>query len=279
MSLSAPFQLTVIIPAHDEARWIRACLDAVVASGGPVRGQVVVVANGCTDHTAEIARGCAAGFAARGWRLDVLDLAEGSKPAALNAGDAIAEAPVRAYLDADVRVDEDVLGQLTDALRGPAPVYASGTLEVVEPSSQVSRLYARIDRQVPFIAKGVPGCGLFAVNAAGRARWGDWPQIISDDTLARLHFTGAERKSVPGRYRWPLVEGWPALVKVRRRQNVGVAEVKARFPQLAANDDAPRLSLGQKLAMALRDPVGFAVYGGVALATRFGRETGWSRGR
>ncbi len=43
----------------------------------------------------------------------------------------------------------------------------------------VSRAYARLWARVPFMARGVPGCGLFALNAAGRARWGDWPAIIS----------------------------------------------------------------------------------------------------
>lgn len=269
----------MVIPAFNEAPWIRACLDAVAASGGPARAQVIVVANGCTDDTAGIARGCAEGFAARGWELKVLELAQGSKIAALNAADAIVQADVRAYLDADVIVDEGVLGQLTEVLRDPRPAYASGTLQIVEPATAVSRAYRRIYTQVPFIARGVPGCGLFAVNAAGRARWGDWPQIISDDTFARLHFTGSERRVVPGRYHWPLVEGWRALVKVRRRQNVGVDEIARTYPELAANDDKPALDWRQKLSMAVRDPIGFAVYGGVALATRFGGETGWSRGR
>ena len=152
-------------------------------------------------------------------------------------------------------------------------------LEIVQPRSAVSRAYARVYRQVPFIARGVPGCGLFAVNAAGRARWADWPPIISDDTFARLHFSAAERHAVPGRYRWPLVEGWRALVRVRRRQNIGVTEIRRLYPALAANDEKPPLGAAGKLRLALNDPAGFAVYAGVALATRLGTDKGWSRGR
>lgn len=279
VSLNQNFILAVVIPAHNEERWIGACLDAIIGSKGPDHAQVIVVANGCTDRTGDVARGYAADFAARGWHLDVVELAEGSKIAALNAGDAIARAPVRAYLDADVVVDGDVLGQLAQFLQQDGAAYASGTLEIPDPDSALSRAYARIYRRVPFIRQGVPGCGLFAVNAAGRARWGDWPAIISDDTFARLQFAGAERHAVPGRYRWPLVEGWPALVRVRRRQNIGVDEIREKFPALVANDDSVTPGLGGKLGLALRDPFGFAVYAGVALATKFGGDAGWSRGR
>ncbi len=279
MPEEAQYQLAVVLPAHDEAEWIRPCLAAVLASRGPSRAQVIVVANGCRDDTAALARGFSEAFAARGWRLDVIELTQGSKIAALNAGDAIVRAPVRAYLDADVEVDEEVLGQLEEHLSGAAPAYASGRLEIMLPRSAVSRAYARIYRKVPFIAQGVPGCGLFAVNAGGRARWGDWPQIISDDTFARLQFTAAERHAVPGRYRWPLVEGWRALVRVRRRQNIGVTEIHRAYPALAANDEKPPVSLARKLRLALGDPSGFVVYAGVALATRLGGDSGWSRGR
>lgn len=277
--MSDAFDLAVVIPANNEETWIARCLRAVLASHGPDHAQVIVVANGCTDNTAEIARGLTRDFAARGWALVVLELMQGGKIAALNAGDGWVTAPVTVYLDADVGVGPDVLGQLAGALRRDAPAYGSGTLHIPTPQSAISRAYLRIYEQVPFITTGVPGCGLFAVNTAGRARWGKWPDIISDDTFARLQFTPQERHKVPGVYEWPIVEGWAALVRVRRRQNVGVTEVHARYPALARNDEKPALSPGAMAAMALRDPLGFATYAGVALATKLGGDTGWSRGR
>lgn len=273
------FDLAVIIPANNEEDWIARCLRAVLAARGPAHAQVIVVANGCVDATAEIARGFTRDFAARGWALVVLELAQGSKIAALNAGDGWVTAPVRVYLDADVVVGADVLDQLSDALDRPDPAYGSGTLNIPRPQSAASNAYLRIYKQVPFITQGVPGCGLFAVNAAGRKRWGDWPDVISDDTFARLNFSAAERHKVSGGYDWPIVEGWSALVRVRRRQNVGVDEIAREYPALAANDEKPGLGMRDKLMMALQDPVGFAVYGGVALATRFGKDMVWVRGR
>ena len=275
--------LSVIVPASNEESLIGGCLDAVLASdwGLDAPLECIVVANGCRDATAAVARHRTDAFAARGWALTVLDLPEGGKLPALDAGDTAARAGARAYLDADVTVSPPLLSQIARALDTGAARYASGAVRITATDTWVSRAYARIYRQVPFMTHGVPGCGLFAVNAAGRARWGSWPRIISDDTFARLSFTPEERIAVPAPYDWPIVEGWRNLVKVRRRQNRGVTEIEQTFPDLLKNDDKPAFPTTRKLAMALRDPIGFAVYSGVALAVKLAAapQQDWSRGR
>lgn len=277
-----PAPLTVIVPASNEAALIGACLDAVLASAWDRAEPVaaVVVANGCQDDTAAIARSRAEAFAARGWRLEVLDLAEGGKLRALNAGDAAAAEGARVYLDADVTVSPDLLRQIAQALDTDAPRYASGTVEIAA-QGWISRAYAAYWRQVPFMSHGVPGCGVFAVNAAGRSRWGAFPDIIADDTFVRLSFTSTERIGVPARFRWPIAEGFERLVRVRRRQDAGVDQIAVRYPHLLANDDKPPFPPAAKLAKALRAPLGFAVYSVVALTVKLtpGRAQGWSRGR
>lgn len=284
MPLSSTFpSLSVILPASNEAALIGACLDAVLASdwGDAAPLDCVVVANGCHDDTAVIARQRTEAFAARGWTLTVLDLAQGGKLNALNTGDATARAGSRVYLDADVTIAPTLLTQLRRALDTDAPRYASGDCIIAPAQSWTSRAYARIYRQVPFMRHGVPGCGVFAVNAAGRGRWGAFPDIISDDTFVRLSFRPEERIKVPARYDWPIVEGLKNLIRVRRRQDKGVLEIKARYPELLENDDKPAFPARRKLVMALRDPLGFAVYAGVALAVKIGGDgsTDWSRGR
>jgi len=273
--------LAVLIPAHDEAGWIVACLNAVFASQG-VAGVVIVAANGCRDDTVAHALGAAA--QARGWTLQVLDLPEAGKPGALMAAEAAApEGATLVYLDADVTLHPDLLAQIATALSDPAPRYATGS-PVVTARGWLSRAYARFWTRLPFVAQGAPGFGLFAVNAAGRARWGAWPGIISDDTFARLHFTPAERLRLPGRYDWPMIEGFAPLVRVRRRQNLGVDEVRALFPALIANEDADPPGTAWLLRRALRDPVAFGVYSAVKLAARAGwfakaGQPVWARGR
>ena len=282
--------LSIVIPASNEEAFIGDCLTSVLASDSvacPI--EIIVVANGCTDRTADVARSFESQAQARGWRMQVLDLPQGGKMRALNAGDAAAHWPWRAYLDADVTLSPALLAQLCRALDGPKARYASGRLRITA-QGWVSRAYAANYRRVPFMAQGVPGCGLFAVNAAGRARWGMFPDIISDDTYVRLRFRPKERMAVDAPYDWPIVEGMGALVRVRQRQDRGVRQVAALYPDLMANEDKARLGLGGMLLLAARNPLGFAVYAGVALAVRW-RDRGragaaagaampdWSRGR
>ena len=212
----------------------------------------------------------------------MIDLEQGGKLNALNIGDARAGGEMRVYLDADVTVSPALLAQIRDALDRPEPAYASGRPTIAPAKSWVSRAYGRIFARVPFMSDVVPGVGIFALNAAGRARWGAFPEIISDDTFVRLNFAPAERIGVPASYDWPVVEGFRNLVRVRRRQNVGVEEVARLYPALLRNDDKPRMSPRRLAGLALRDPVGFCVYAGVALAVRLPAKVAgdrWVRGR
>lgn len=273
--------LSVIIPAHNEAGLIGPCLDAVLASDWSRGGiEVIVVANGCADTTLAEAETRRAAAEARGWSMQVLDLTEGSKPGALNAGERAATGAVLAYLDADVSVAPALLGEIAQVLAGTDPAYASGQVIIPPPHNAFSRIYARFYRKVPFFHHGVPGCGFFAMSRTGRARWGDWPAIISDDTFARLNFAPTERIAVEAGYHWPIVEGFGALVKVRRRQDRGVAELGLAYPALLANDDARPKGREWIIGAALRDPLAFLAYIAVALSVRMGKGSDeWTRGR
>lgn len=271
---------SIILPAHDEGDYIDACLTSILDQdhSGPV--ELILVANGCSDDTAARARAHMPGFAARGWRLRVEELAQGGKIGALNHGDACASHGIRIYLDADIALSPRLLSGLVRILDVDMPRYAGGRLVVAPARSAVSRAYARFWQKLPFVAQGVTGAGLFAVNAAGRARWGAFPQIISDDTFARLQFNKSERFLVDEPYEWPLVEGFSTLVRVRRRQDQGVAEIARLFPALLAHQGHVRPGRAELLRLAAGDPVGFATYTAVALAVRSGRnQQQWARGR
>lgn len=272
--------ISVIVPAHNEAGYIDRCLRALLASEH-VTAQVVIAANGCSDDTVARARSHAPAFAAKGWALDVLDLPQPGKPGALNGADAVAKHGLRAYLDADVIVSPPLLAQIAKALDAPGARYASGTPQVMRAQSLITRAYARFWCKLPFVAQGVPGFGLYAANAEGRARWGAFPPIISDDTFVRLTFAPNERIRVPAPYEWPMVEGFSRLVRVRRRQDQGVAEVARLYPDLMANEDKARPGSGWMLTQLACDPFAFGVYAAVSLSVRAGwrGQSGWVRGR
>lgn len=273
--------LSVILPASNEEGWIGPCLTALFASdpvGMPC--EVLVVANGCRDGTVAQVRAQAAAAQAAGWALRVFELAQGGKLNALNHGDAEARGDIRVYLDADVVVSPPLMTQIVQALEVPGPAYASGTPEIAPARSALTRAYARFWMRLPFARSAAPGFGLFAVNAAGRARWGAFPDIISDDTFVRLQFAPEERIGCPATYTWPMVEGWRNLVRVRRRQDAGVAEIAARWPDLPRREGRERLGAGGLARLALADPVGFAVYAAVSLAVRLRPASrSWVRGR
>lgn len=273
--------VSIIIPANNEARYLGQCL-ATLLDSDPVPGhtmELIVVANGCTDDTAKVARRYEMPSRERGWTLKVLELREGSKIKALNAGDVAAIGRFRLYLDADVRVSRPLLAQIVTALSTDMPRYATGTPVISRPESRLTRAYARFWQNVPFNQSSAPGFGIYAVNATGRARWAKFPNVIADDTFVRLQFSPDEREQVAAHYTWPMVEGMMRLVRVRRRQDTGTAEIAARYPELLENEGKGRPDI---FALAKADPTGFAVYGLVALMVRLGKPfaaKNWSRGR
>ena len=114
------------------------------------------------------------------------------------------------------RVSAGLMGQLATVLTDDRPRYATGTARIPRAQSWVTRAYARFWQRLPFAQSVAPGYGLFAVNAAGRARWAEFPAIISDDTFVRLQFLPLERTQTPAPYDWPMIEGFAALTRVRR---------------------------------------------------------------
>ncbi len=273
--------LSVIIAAHNEEGYIADCLDAIVTQDEAAgRVEVIVAANACTDRTGAIVSEFGKQFSGRGWRLVLLNIKKPGKLNALNLADQETTGASRLYLDADVRCDPELLGQLRHALSRPYPVYATGTLKVALSKTWISRCYSRFWIRLPFVQAGAVGAGLFAVNDAGRKRWGKFPDIISDDTFVRLSFRPSERVEVPARYHWPMVEGVRNLVRVRRRQDAGVDEIRRLYPDLLQNDNKAELSGAHLFRLMCQAPLGFAIYSGIQVLVKLApRNESWVRGR
>lgn len=107
--------VSVLIPVHDAAPTLAAALSSVTAQTAS-DFEAVVVLNGCTDASAEIARE----HAARDRRFVVVERPEGDLVGGLNAGIAGLRAPVVARLDADdVMAPERLAVQLAALERHP----------------------------------------------------------------------------------------------------------------------------------------------------------------
>jgi glycosyltransferase involved in cell wall biosynthesis len=183
--------ISVVIPAHNEARVIGRLLERLVTSAEPGELDVVVVANGCTDNTVEIA-------SAFGPPVRVLNIPAASKPAALAAGDSAAKTFPRVYVDADVVLRAQDLRALGDAL-------LSHGLLAVGPEREFDmtgrpwpiRWYFDVWTRLPEVQRGLFGRGVIAFSGAGHARIANMPPVLADDLAVSLAFAPHERAVVP----------------------------------------------------------------------------------
>jgi glycosyltransferase involved in cell wall biosynthesis len=184
--------VSIVIAAHNEAAVIGRCLDGVLTTAAPGEFDITVVANGCTDATAQIA-------AANGG-VRVLDLPTPGKVAALNAGDEVAIGYPRIYLDADIVISATdvralcnalVVADEPDALRLLA---ATARREVdVSHSPLLVRAYYAINARLPAFRHALFGRGVIALSAEGRARFERFPDIVADDFFLDSLFTAGEK--------------------------------------------------------------------------------------
>lgn len=178
----------VVVPAHNEEAVIGRCLAALTRGVPPGALQVVVVCNGCTDATAEIAR--AAG-------VEVLQTPVAGKAGALNLGDAALSAFPRFYVDADIEVTGQALASVAEVLRGGDCLAAAPAMTVdVAATSRAVRAYHRVWTRLPYVAAGHVGSGVVGLSEAGRARFGEFPAAIADDYFLYSLFTPEERRTI-----------------------------------------------------------------------------------
>lgn len=220
---SHPPTVSVVIPAHDEARVIESCL-AFVRDLQPGEAEVVVVANGCTDDTARRARQVA------GTR--VVELAAGGKPGALNAGDDAATVFPRIYLDADIVLSASTVRRLRDALSGPEPLVAAPTVSfAVQGRPWAVRAFYRAYEQLPYVSEGLVGLGCYALSRAGRARFERFPDLTADDLYVQRSFGPAQRRTLAdATFEVATPRSLAALLAVRTRTVYGNTELAAAAP-------------------------------------------------
>lgn len=222
--------VSIIIPAHDEAVTLPACLQSVLKQDYPRAMRVIVVDNGSSDGTAEAARRWTEQFVAAGHELIVLELARGNKCAALNVGDFHATGDCRIYLDADTEISPNCVSRVTDALTNGGGVgLCSPQIRLAQARSWATRRYGRVWSRLPWVSNDVIGAGFYAVSSASRRRWGEFPDLLSEDTFAQAQFHREERLVLPdATFLVRLPEGFFGLIKVRTRWLTGNRQLARR---------------------------------------------------
>lgn len=104
--------LSVIVPAHNEVAYLGATLEALAAQNYPWF-EVIVVANGCSDGTPEVARG-------RCQRLIVLS--RKNLGVARNLGARMARGEILVFLDADTVLEPMTLSRIAEEFEDGAAV-------------------------------------------------------------------------------------------------------------------------------------------------------------
>jgi glycosyltransferase involved in cell wall biosynthesis len=175
--------VSIVIAAHNEETVLGSCLDALRRATSP-DDEIIVSANGCTDHTADVARDHGA---------IVVERSEPGKPGALNAGDDRATGFPRVYLDADIRVPTHSVVALERLLDEGA--LAAVPRRRVETSGRplAVRAYFAINGRLPAFRDGLFGRGMIAVSEAGRRRFERFPSLTADDLFLDAQFTSSEK--------------------------------------------------------------------------------------
>jgi CDP-glycerol glycerophosphotransferase len=153
--------ISVVVPVYEVERYIEACLRSI--AGQTVRDlEVVVIDDGSTDASAEIARG----FAQRDERFRVVSQANRGLGAARNAGLDLAEGELVTFVDSDDVLPPDAFAHLQSALQRSGSDFATG---------MVHRYDGEHSRPAPFLKKAF-------VRSRSRTHVTRFPWLISDRT-------------------------------------------------------------------------------------------------
>jgi glycosyltransferase involved in cell wall biosynthesis len=236
---------TVVIPAHDEESGLRRLLPLLLDDRPDGHIRIIVVCNGCTDGSADVARSF-------GGDVTVVELTTASKAAALSAGAALTTDFPVVFVDADVAIDAASVRSLAAALDEERTL-AVAPRRVLDRQGVTwsANWYYDIWERLPQVRAGLFGRGVVALSAAGAERVAALPRYISDDLAFSEAFRADERRVVEQSTVtvWP-ARTWAALKKRRVRVIQGNRELSAA----GGVSDESSTGVGDLMAIAGREP-------------------------
>lgn len=243
---------SIIIPAHNEASVIGRTLAQLSHAADDGVIEVIVVCNGCTDRTADVAR------TAPGVR--VIEIAEASKTAALNTGDRNAGAWPRIYLDADIVAGLDSLLAVIDELESSSRIVAARPTALYDTANAhfLVASYYRARTRIPSLHSALWGAGVYALNKVGHESiGGQFPNVIGDDLFVDSHIDPQQKAILETQ---PVIVRTPQrptdLIRVLRRNHQANTQY---FRREGTDESAERVSDSTKLK-TLRN-IGHSLHG------------------
>jgi Glycosyl transferase family 2 len=254
-------QLSVVIPAHNEETAIARLLRSLLECATPGEFDIVVVCNGCTDRTSEIARFF-------GPDVRVVEMELPSKQLALARGDAEARCFPRFYVDADVELSTSAVRAISAVLlRGE--VLAAGPERVIDlgSASLLVRGYYAVWTRLPQVRTGLFGRGVVAVSAAGHRRT-FLKEVMSDDLAMSEAFALNERAVVADAV---VVIRSPRTIGDLVRRRIRVVAGGAQLDQLSGRSAEAKTSWRALFQIARERPIMFPcipIFVGVAFTAK-----------
>lgn len=257
---------SVVIPAHNEAASIGRSLRALRKGVGDGDLDVIVVCNGCTDRTAEVARRADPG-------ARIIEIDQPSKSEAMRVGNAATHVFPRVHLDADIELSGTALLELVGPI-AREEVLATAPLRSLPRTgcSRCVRWYYDVWEMLPQVEAGLFGRGVVVLSEDGEARVQQLAEVLNDDLAMSDAFSADERRVVASAV---AVVRPPRTVRdlVRRRIRVATGNQQAAHlgVRRASSRTSVRTLLGLAVtrpAVAVRMPVFLGVYGVAALGAR-----------
>ncbi len=236
--------VSVVVPAHNEEGVLAGNLARLLDGTAPGEFDVVVVANACTDGTAEAARRAG---------VRVLETATPGKANALRIGDEACRTFPRVYLDADVVLTAESVRALVAAAARPGVLACAPVPRWdLDGASAISRRVHKVHDLLIAPSRALSGVGVYVLTEQGHARVFPMPDVISDDGLVHRTFAAEERAVVAGA--WSLVR--PArTVRAHLRRRVRVRQGNRELDALGLPLAEGRLELGALRALVARRAV------------------------
>jgi glycosyltransferase involved in cell wall biosynthesis len=203
---------TIVIPAHNEQAGLARLLPLLLDPHDANALRIIVVCNGCTDQSASVA-------GSFGPSVEVVELEEASKAAALSTGAAMTRQFPILFVDADVAIDSASVAAIVRTLES-GDVLAAAPQRILdrEGVTRPANWYYDVWERLPQVRAGLFGRGVIALSESGHARVAELPRFISDDLAFSEAFQPGERRVVDDASVtvWP-ARTWKALVKRRVR--------------------------------------------------------------